>query len=39
MFNDKAAGPDGLPIKILELGLDREAPEILYHFNSNVAAV
>ena len=33
MSNGKATGPDGLPAELLKLGLNGEAPEILYHFH------
>ena len=37
--DDKATGPDGLPAELLKLGLNGEAPEILYHFHSIVSQV
>ena len=39
MSNGKATGPDGLPAELLKLGLNGEAPEILYHFHSIVYQV
>lgn len=39
MSNGKATGPDGLPAEILKLGMNGDAPEILYHFHSIVTAV
>ena len=39
MWNGKATSPDGLPAELLDLGLNGEAPEILYHFHSIISQV
>ncbi|CAM9178516.1 unnamed protein product, partial [Sphacelaria rigidula] len=39
MWNGKATGPHSLPAEPLEVGLNGEAPEIMYHFHSIVSAV
>ena len=39
MSNGQATRPDGLPAELLKLGLNGEAPEILYHFHSIVSQI